>query len=91
MEGYYSREIFGFVIAVLVSTKRPNTAKILLCLLCNSSYLPHSSPLTYLLLSFHISLLFSLFIHNNDDYLGHKLAPKTTLIHIRLYKRYDLS
>ena len=34
---------------------------------------------------------FSLFVHNNDDFLGHHLAESITFMPVIIYKRNDLS
>ena len=58
MERDASREPFGFAMDVLGSTRKIILSTIWPWLLCYTSWLPRSSPLTCLLLPFHICLLF---------------------------------
>ena len=77
-----SRESFGFAMDVIVSTRR--------CTIVDKFVV---IVLKIIMNSLFVSLdMFSIWlVHNNDDCLGYQIAPMTTFIPMRLYKRHDLS
>ena len=90
MEGYASIEPFGIAISVIGSTRRPTTVKNLAMAALQHILTP--SFITVDIFALAVPYLFAVcFIHNNDDCLYQNLAAMITVVHIRLYKRHDMS
>ena len=83
MGKYDLREPFDYSMTVLSSTRRPTTVKTWAVTDLQQNLTP-SFIMTPLLLSFHICLLFALFVQKNDDCLGQKLAKIIPVIPVSL-------